>query len=661
MEADKPHIEVMVTDSNEIDRNRSSHSLNEARLLRAQRVARLGSWELDLRTRIIWGSDEAARIYGVTAKPDNTLPYDIVKNFPLPEDRPRLDRALTGLIEHGTPYEIRFRIRRSSDGEIRCIHSFAEATLGDDGRPLLITGTVQDVTEHEEATRELQDALRTNEERAKLILEQAADAIFIGSPDGICSIVNELGCELTGYEREELLGRNIHILFAPEVLADTPLSFDLVGDGRTVARERLLTRKDGAKVVVEMRTKRLSDGTFQSIIRDISERKRLEEQLYLRQRMDSLGTLAGGIAHDFNNILAAIVGYVDAFLLAGDSRVEDREKTMSGILQACRRATDLVRGLQMFTSPAPHETSNFDLHAVAREVFSVLDQTTNRVIEKKMLIPADRFHVIGDSSSLYHALMNLGLNAVQAIEEKGAEVGDTVTIEAFEEEVLPEDPRALSPGRYIQVTLRDTGPGMSPEVQNRAFDLLFSTREKGERKGQGLGLAVVYNAVVRHHHGLVDIESSEGQGCAFHLYLPCGTAPPAEDSPREQTIRGGHETILVIEDEQQLVTLTQEVLERLGYTVLTAADGQEGMDLFSEHLNDIDLVLLDRTLPGLAGDKVLRQMLALQPGAKVIVSSGDPTVDPTVVPGAKMILHKPYGLRVLFEAIRDVIEDEAPG
>ena len=650
-----------MTGSNHSKSSTFSPSLNEERLLRAQRVARLGSWELDLATRVMWGSDEAFRIYGLALEPDNTLPYDLVKQVPLPDDRPRLDRALADLIEMGVPYEIRFRIRRIDDGEIRFFHSFAEVTRDDDGKPLVITGTVQDVTEHEEAARALQDALRANEERAKLILEQAADAIFIGTPDGMCSTVNEQGCELTGYSREELLGSHIRTLFDPEVLAEAPLSFDLVEDGKTVIRERLLTRKDGARVVVEMRSKRLSDGSFQSIIRDISQRKRLEEQLYLRQRMDSLGTLAGGIAHDFNNILAAIVGYADAFRLANDGDAENRKKTVAGILQACRRAADLVRGLQMLTRPAPRETEDFDLHTVASEVFRVLDETTNRIIAKEMLIPVNRFHVLGDSSSLYHALMNLGLNAVQAIEEKGPEVGDAVTIEAFDDEVPSGDPRALEPGHYVHVVLRDTGTGMSPEVQSRAFDLLYTTREKGERKGQGLGLAVVYNVVVRHHRGLVEIESGEGEGAAFHLYLPRGAPAPMEVSPVDKPIRTGCETILVVEDEQPLVALTREVLENLGYTVLTAADGQEGIELFSLRKDEIDLVLLDRTLPRLAGEKVLQQMLALNPGVKVIVSSGDTSVDLSVVPGARMILHKPYSLTVLFDAIRDVIESEPPG
>jgi PAS domain S-box-containing protein len=631
-------------------------SSSEARLLRAQSVAKLGSWELDLKTGVVWGSDEAFRIYGLRTTPEHTLPYDIVKEIPLPDDRPRLDAALNELLERGTPYEIRFQIRRVSDGAIRHIHSFAEATCDADGRPTLITGTVQDVTEHEEANRALQDALRANEERARLILEQAADAIFIATPDSGFSRVNEQACELTGYRRAELVGAEFDLLFTPDVLSAEPLCWDLLDKGETVIRERVLTRKDGSSVVVEMRSKRLSDGTYQSIVRDVSERKRLEEQLHLRQRMDSLGTLAGGIAHDFNNILAAIVGYADAFRLARYDNTESRERTVSGILQACRRASDLVRGLQMLTRPAPRETENFDLHAVATEVFRVLDETTNRIISKDMLIPPDRFHGLGDSSAIYHAL-----NAIQAIEEKGPAEGDRIALEAFDENSLPGDPRALNPGRYIHVVLRDTGVGMSPEVQNRAFDLLFTTKEKGERKGQGLGLSVVYNIVVRQHNGLIAIDSDEGEGCAFHLYLPRGARSVDRTSIREHQVRGGDETILVIEDEHQLAALTREVLEDLGYTVLTAADGQEGIDLFAEHVDAVDLVLLDRTLPRLAGDQVLQQMLALQPDVKVIVSSGDTAVDLGALPGARMILHKPYSLTVLFEAIRDVIESPQPG
>ncbi|MCU0304843.1 MAG: PAS domain S-box protein [Thermoanaerobaculales bacterium] len=631
-------------------------SPSETRLRRAQRVARLGSWELDLVTRVMWGSDEAFRIYGLTPSPDRSLPYDIVKSVPLPEHRAELDRALADLIEHGTPYEIRFRIRRENDGEIRYIHSFAEAALDEEGRPVLITGTVQDVTEHELANLALQDALRANEERALLILEQAADAIFIGTREGGFQQVNELACELTGYRRDELLGRSFELLFAPEVLARDPLCYDLLDRGETVIRERELSRKDGSTTLVEMRSKRLSDGSHQAIVRDISERKRLEEQLSLRQRMDSLGTLAGGVAHDFNNILAAIVGSADALGLAPAGDRSARDRAVANILQSCRRAADLVRGLQMLTRRTAFEMETFDLHTVAAEAFRVLEETTDRLIAKEMLIPEGRFHVIGDASAIYHALVNLGINAVQAIEEKGAEAGDVVRLEAFDHVAGPAGPLTLEPGAWVHLTLSDTGTGMPPEVRDRAFDILFTTKEKGDRKGQGLGLAMVYNVVVRHHRGLVDIETAEGEGTVFHLYLPRGERPVTDDSGPTRTFRRGEETILVIEDEPEIAALTREVLEGHGYTVLTAADGRQGLETFRGHRADVDLVILDRTLPRLDGARVMQELRALDPGVKVIVSTGDPSVDLSVFPGALTFLHKPYRLSALFDAIRGALE-----
>jgi PAS domain S-box-containing protein len=619
-------------------------------------VARLGSWELDLQTRVMWGSDEAFRVYGLTPTSDNTLPYDVVKEIPLPEHRQELDRALARLIELGERYEVRFRIRRHDDGEIRYIHSFAEATEDVSGRPVLITGTVQDVTEYEQAHRALQEALRANEERAHLILEQAADAIVIGTRETGFLRVNEQACRLTGYDRAELLGQSFEMFFDPDVLAREPLCYDLVERGETVVRERPLTRKDGSRVLVEMRSKNLSDGTYQSILRDISERRRLEEQLHLRQRMDSLGTLAGGIAHDFNNILAVIVGYADALLLDDRRADPDLEQAVSNILQACRRGADLIRGLQMLTRLEPFEDEHFDLHTVASEVFRVLGETTDRLISKEMRIPSDRYFIAGNPSAIYHTILNLGINAVQAIEEKGAQQGDFVRIEAFDHEVGESDGGSLAAGSYVHVALHDTGPGMSPEVRNRVFDLLYTTKEKGERKGQGLGLAVVYNVVVRHHRGLVDVETAVGGGTTFHLYLPRGSKPTQIDSAPTPIFRGGNETILIVEDEPEIASVTREVLESFGYTVLSADDGEAGLALFVEHRGTIDLVILDRTLPKLSGDRVLHEMLELDPEVKVIVSSGDTSVDLATVPGASKVLHKPYRLSSFFDTIREVLE-----
>jgi CheY-like chemotaxis protein len=311
----------------------------------------------------------------------------------------------------------------------------------------------------------------------------------------------------------------------------------------------------------------------------------------------------------------------------------------------------------MLTRPSPFEKESFDLHAVASEVFQVLEQTTSRLITKQMSVPEGRFPVDGNPSAIYHVLMNLGINAIQAVEAKGPGPEDVIRIEAADHVVEERDRLALAPGSYVRVTVRDTGVGMSPEIQNRAFDLLFTTKEKGERKGQGLGLAVVYNVIVRHHHGAIDVESTEGKGTAFHIYLPRGTTTEVEDSPATPTFRGGDESILVVEDEPEIASLTREVLESLGYTVLIAADGCEAVEIYRENRGDLDLVILDRTLPKLPGERVLQQMQELDPDVKVIVSSGDTTVDLGLFPGACSVLHKPYRLTTLFDTIRDALDD----
>ena len=199
-----------------------------ARLRRAQRVARVGSWELDLATNTMWGSDEAFRIYGLPRSPDNVLPFAQAREVPLPEYRPMMDQALRELAKEGTPYEVQFRIRRPADGAVRHIRSRGEVTRDADGRPVLLTGTIQDVTEQVEAALAVENALRANEERARLILEQAADAIVLGDAEGNMTGVNETACSLTGYARQELLGKNFRMLFSEATLADKPLRYDLV-------------------------------------------------------------------------------------------------------------------------------------------------------------------------------------------------------------------------------------------------------------------------------------------------------------------------------------------------------------------------------------------------------------------------------------------------
>jgi PAS domain S-box-containing protein len=624
--------------------------LSEARLARAQAVGHVGSWELDLVKKTMWASEEAFRLYGVPITPDQQMPVSFAQSIPLPEYRAPLDRALEDLIAGRRPYDIEFRIRRERDGAILDVHSRAVLVTDSVGRPVRVDGTIQDVT----ARKQMERALRAGEERTRMMLEQAADAILLGNPQGVLISVNEKAAELSGYAREEMLGKNISFLFDQEVLEAVPLRYDLLEQGCDVVRERKLTRKDGSAVPVEMHAKKLSDGTLQAILRDTTERKRTEEQLQLRQRMASIGTLAGGIAHDFNNLLAAIMGYAD--LLALEPTLDSHQRTsVESILRACRRGADLVGGLASLARSGQTEKDSFDLGKAAGEVVNVLTETTDRRIEKRLVTESEPCFVLGNESDIFHALMNLGINAVQAIESRGARAGDRVEFVIGRHEVKDDDPEELQPGPYIRVFVRDTGPGMAPSVRQRAFDPLFTTKQKGVTKGQGLGLTMVFNTVVTQHNGHIQVDSLEGEGTSFRLLLKEGSPTPVPPSRVPALTGGNGETILVIDDEPQILEVTQIALARAGFHVLIAADGAAALDVFRRNMTAVDAVVLDRSLPGMAGEEVLAALLDLDPDLTVIVSSGDATVGLEQFPGAVRLLRKPYVPSVLCSALQDVL------
>ena len=639
----------------------------EARLARAQAVAHVGSWELDVVRGTMWASDEAFRIYGFPRTPDNVVPLEVAQKIPLAAHRPRLDRALADLLADDTPYDLGFAIERPDDGARRRVRSRAEVQRDGEGRPLMVVGTVQDVTAEWQTRRELRDALArseaalealsASEERTRMVFEHAADAILLGAPDGSVTGLNERVEELSGYTRAELLGRRIDVLFSGAERERVPLRYDLVDRGEVVVRERDLTRKDGRIVPVEMRSARLPDGTYQAILRDLTERRRLEEQLTLRQRMDSLGTLTSGIAHDFNNILAAILGYAGVLDLDADALTPDQRESVGNILQAAGRATDLIRRLQAINHAEPATDSVFELGPVAADAFEVLGETTDPLITKELALSASPTYLAGSASDLYNALLNLGINAVQAIEERGARAGDRVRLEERPYAAGPSDPLGLAPGDYVHLAFSDTGPGMDEDVRRHAFDPLFTTKAHGARRGQGLGLTMVYGTVVDRQGGHIDIASRPGAGATFHLYLPRAqreaTPPPALDVT---PLAPGRETILLVEDEEPIRRLMMRILGGLGYEVLAAEDGRSGIATFVEVADRVALVVLDCAMPRMSGAEVYRELQRLRPGTRVLVSSGNLLEHADEFPGARGTIAKPFHPSELAAAVRAALD-----
>ncbi|MCP4723598.1 MAG: PAS domain S-box protein, partial [bacterium] len=393
-------------------------------------------------------------------------------------------------------------------------------------------------------------------------------------------------------------------------------------------------------------------------LQDITERRRLEEQLQIRQRMDSLGTLAGGIAHDFNNILVGILGNIDLLTLNNENFTPDQKECLTDAGKSCNRAANLIRQFQTLSTGAVRGKTAVDIHDISKEVFSLLKETTDRLITKQIKFKKGEYYVEANSGELHQVLLNLATNSAQAIEERGAYEGDYIRIQAENYEVTTGDRTGLTEGDYVHITIEDSGVGMSEVVLKKAFDPMFSTKDKGVRKGQGLGLAMVYNIISRIYNGHTYIDSKEGKGTTLHIYLP--KAQPVDKVEKEKAvdIKGGTETILVVDDEENVRKFTKKLLTQVGYTVITASDGREALKIYKKQKDSIDTVILDLTMPQMSGKQVFQEMLDINPDVKVIISSGhgDEYSKKGILAEAKGNVGKPYKMKALAREVRKVLD-----
>jgi len=391
-------------------------------------------------------------------------------------------------------------------------------------------------------------------------------------------------------------------------------------------------------------------------VTDITDLKRLEEQLQIRERMDSLGTLAGGIAHDFNNLLAGIMGNIDILRMECENFTNDQKEYLDEAFRSSKRAAKLIREIQSLSRGAISEITSVDLYDVAHDVFTILKRTTDKLIDKRIDIQPGTFIVTGRSEQLHQVLLNLGTNSVHAIVKKGTKHGDYVRITAKDYELRVKDRTGLPDGDYIHIFFEDTGGGMSDKVKRKAFDPLFTTKDLSSQKGQGLGLAMVYNIITRYHNGYIDIETTEGKGTVFHIYLPKATTDVSSKKTENPRIEGGKETILVVDDEASIRNLTEISLKKYGYSILTAANGQEGLDVYIAHNDSVDLIILDLTMPVMSGKTFIDRLMKINPDIKIIISSGHGEQEMHKYPEAKGYLEKPFSIKELAKTTRAVLD-----
>ncbi len=561
-----------------------------------------------------------------------------------------------------TPYEVTWR---KKDGQK--VYSILSPTpiFDANGRYTGSFAIHTDITERKRA----EEALRESEERFRLAFENANTGVCLVDLEGNLTKVNDKMCEIFGYTKEELERMTVNDIAHPEDMDKSPMFIQrtLRGETDRGTFEKRYLHKKGHVVTCQVSSSlvRNADGSplcFISHVHDITERKRAEEesevlreQFRQSQKMEAIGRLAGGIAHDFNNLLTIIKGYSQLSLieLKEDSPLR---KNIEHIHGATDRAANLVRQLLAFSRRQILEMKVLDLNAILTNLDNMLRRVIGEDIELITVLAEDLGRVKTDPGWIEQAIMNLVVNSRDAMASGGKltiETGNADLDEAYTCSHV-----GVEPGRYVMLSVSDTGVGITPEVMERLFEPFFSTKEKD--KGTGLGLSTVYG-IVKQSDGDIWVYSEPGKGATFKIYLPRVDEPLEERREKvlgDELLRGS-ETILLVEDEENVRKLALRVLERQGYKVLSARDGNDALLICEQHKGRIHLILTDVVMPGMSGHELAKRLKSLHPEIKVLYMSG--YTDDTIVLHGVLVegvnyIQKPFTVDALTKKIREVLE-----
>jgi PAS domain S-box-containing protein len=511
--------------------------------------------------------------------------------------------------------------------------------------------------------------LKDAEAKYRGIFENAVEGIYQSTPDGRYVTVNAALARMYGYEQpDELL--NLVSDIQGQIYVDPTLrerfKQEIERNGFVRNLEYQVRQRNGNVIWISESARVVRDESgairyYEGFIDNITarknaeaERSRLEKQMLHAQKMEAIGTLAGGMAHDFNNILCAILGYTDLSLY--DPQIKGRTRdNLQAVLQSAQRAQDLIRRILTFSRPVETERRPLKLSAILREAIKLLNATLPSSVEINVAIKTNEDIVIADGTEMHQIIMNLGTNAGHAMKPKGGRVDyelELVSLDAAQSENL-----SVPAGRYLHLTVRDSGRGMNREVLEKIFEPFFTTKAPG--RGTGLGLTLVRQIVARTG-GQIRVDSEEGHGSTFHIYLPQSTQPVSELEGNDRKILPGHsERILVIDDEIPILSMMQQRLRQMGYRVVTRADSLEAMDTFRAEPLKFDLVITDHTMPSLQGAELAEKIGALRPELPVILMTGlnqAPDLTGSRYAEKRSVFHKPIDFIELSHRMRKFLD-----
>lgn len=537
------------------------------------------------------------------------------------------------------------------DGKI--LDRYSAPVLGRDGKYYGRIWSFRDITQRKRAEEQIAEQAA--------FLDKARDAILVRDLEGKILFWNKGAERIYGWTSEEVTGKHIDGLIYSQPEKFKEINGLTISQGEWNGEIRHVT-KDRRELTVEARWTLIRDneGNPKSVLTintDITEKKKIEAQFMRAQRMESIGTLAGGIAHDLNNILAPIMMSIDLLKVSVDN---PRAKNfLESIEVSAKRGADIVRQVLSFARGLEGERVEIQPKHLLKDLEHIVTNTFPKDIQLRFEIPNDTWTILGDPTQIHQILLNLCVNARDAMPNGGSlniSVGNCILDEQYA--AMNIQARA---GRYVNISVTDSGTGMPPELIDKIFEPFFTTKELN--KGTGLGLSTVM-AIVKSHEGIINVYSEPGRGTTFRVYLPVAEISAEgrkEQSEQASLPRGNGETVLVVDDEASILNITSQTLQAFGYQVLTAADGAEAVALYAQHRNEIAVVLTDMMMPVMDGPSTIHALVRIHPEIKIIAASGlnaNAGVAKVSGSGVKHFLTKPYTAGTLLKKLRTILDED---
>lgn len=643
-------LAVYVHDVSAARRHKEQILISEERFRLLARATSDALWDWDVRTDRLWWSEGLEVLFGYTASDEtSTIRFWMDKVHPRDRMRTLADRQRavdTGADSWSTEY--RFLCK---DGREAYVLDRGYVMRGPDGTPLRMLGGMTDLTDHKRATEQLI-------EQAAL-LDQANDAILVRDLNNRILYWNQGAASLYGWDAGEANGRLLTELLLPEEAVFQAATQETISDGEW-SGDIYWSDRHGRSVVVEARWTlvRTEDGLPKSILAiesDVTERRRLAQQYLRAQRLESIGTLASGIAHDLNNVLTPIVMAIE--LLKADAKEPATLEILDTIQLSAERGAGMVKQVLSFARGVEGNKEPLDIIHVVQDVQKIVADTFPKNIRFEVEAPEQLWLVAADPTQLHQVLLNLTVNARDAMPD-----GGRITLR-LENTVLDEiyaqmNPDAL-PGAYVSLHITDSGCGIPIDVQDRIFDPFYTTKEFG--KGTGLGLSTVLG-IVKSHGGFVNLYSEVGRGTTFNLYFPAQAADsPAIERTTEPQTRlpmGKGEWVLVVDDEESVRVVVKRTLERFGYRVLLASHGAEGVSLYAQRGAEIAVVLTDMAMPIMDGPSMIVALKSIDPNVRIVGSSGlkeNEHLAKAVGAGVTHFVPKPYSAETILRTFNELL------